>query len=31
VQIRFAPGQSPQIMRSRHDPERYWRVPPAPS
>jgi competence protein ComEC len=31
VQIRFAPGQSPQITRSRHDPERYWRVPPASS
>ena len=31
VQIRFSAGQAPQITRSRHDPERYWRVPPAPS
>jgi competence protein ComEC len=31
VQIRFSAGQAPRITRSRHDPERYWRVPPAPS
>jgi beta-lactamase superfamily II metal-dependent hydrolase len=31
VQIRFSAGQALQIMRSRHEPERYWRVPPAPS